>query len=189
MKVKGLQEILKQYPDNMPVMVQGYEGGYDDVVSEGIITGNIFLGVNKEVGHYGDHAASFPDEYEDDEYKSVEALILLRGEFNPVYADEGLRKGTHKSNPEVSSGPFSKVFYLYSTSKPYRRMMGSDGNFNGDVDRLMETIKQWGWHTSIEEASKNWREGKELWTIVLYCMPCDKTFNITEPQTDKVKYP
>ena len=186
MKVKELQKILNQYPDDMPVMVEGYEGGYDDVVSEGIITGNIFLGVNKDVGHYGDHESSFPDEYEDDEYKSVEALILLRGEFNPVYADEGLRKGTHKSNPEVPSGPISKVFYDYSKDKPDRPMIGSDGNFDGDIDRLIKTIEQWCWHTSIEEASKYRREGEELWKIVLYCLPCDKTFNITEPQTDKV---
>ena len=184
MNNKEIQEILKQYPDDMPVMVQGYEGGYDDVVSEGIITGNIFLGVNKDVGYYGDHEASFPDEYDDDEYKSVEALILLRGEFSPVYADEGLRKGTHKSNPEVPSGPFSKVFYDYSKNKPDKPIV----TFNGDVDRLIKTLKQWRWHTSIEEAFKYRSEGEKLWTIVLYCNPCDKTFNITEPQTDEVTY-
>ena len=188
MNNKDIQEILKQYPDDMPVMVQGYEGGYDDVVSEGIITGNIFLGVNKDVGYYGDHAAAFPDEYEDDEYKSVEALILLRGEFSPIYADEGLRKGTHKSNPEVPSGPFSKVFYDYSKNKPDTPMAGCGGSFDGDVDRLIKTIEQWCWHTSFEEASKYRSEGEELWTIVLYCMPREKTFNISEPQTDEVTY-
>ena len=184
MNNKEIQEILKQYPDDMPVMVQGYEGGYDDVVSEGIITGNIFLGVNKDVGYYGDHEASFPDEYDDDEYKSVEALILLRGEFSPVYADEGLRKGTHKSNPEVPSGPFSKVFYQYAKDKPIKPM----ASFHGSVESLIRCIKQWCWYTSSEGAAMYCHECEKLWTIVLYCNPCDKTFNISEPQTDEVAY-
>ena len=95
MNNKALQEILKQYPDDMPVMVQGYEGGYADVVTKGIVTSNIFLNVNEDVDYYGDHEASFPDEYEDDEYESVEALVLLRDKFEPVCADEGIKKGTH----------------------------------------------------------------------------------------------
>ena len=182
MNNKDMQEILKQYPDDMPVMVQGYEGGYADVVSDGIVTANIFLNVNKDVSYVGNHVSSFPDEYEDDEYKSVEALVLLRDKFDPVCADEGIRKSTHKSTPEVPSGPISKVFYVYSTQKPDKPMV----NFNGNVDDLISTIKQWCWHTSSIEAFENHGIHNTLWTIVLYCLPCDKTFNITEPQTESL---
>ena len=31
MKVKDLKKILEQYPDNMRVVVNGYESGFDDI--------------------------------------------------------------------------------------------------------------------------------------------------------------
>lgn len=53
MKVKDLIEELKKYPDDMPVMKAGYEGGYKDVFIP-VEKDNILLNVNTE-WYYGPH--------------------------------------------------------------------------------------------------------------------------------------
>ena len=54
MKIKELKELLNQYDENYCVVVDGYEGGYDDLLKNGIYTIDIVRNVNSE-SFYGNH--------------------------------------------------------------------------------------------------------------------------------------
>ena len=43
MTVKRLRESLKQYPDDMQVVVSGYESGWDDIKSNSLSIRTVFL--------------------------------------------------------------------------------------------------------------------------------------------------
>ena len=74
MTIAELREILANYPQDLPVMVDGYEGGYDDAAGDRIATREIQLAVNKE-WFYGRHDA--PGE--------PEPPSNLNGNYIPVY--------------------------------------------------------------------------------------------------------
>ena len=75
MNVKELIEILGEYPQEMRVVVQGYEDGYDDLASDQILKCTIALDVGRErwEGMHGDPGYK---RSEDDEV--VDALVLRR---------------------------------------------------------------------------------------------------------------
>ena len=54
MTVAELRELLTNYPQGMPVMIDGYEGGYDDVAANRIAAREVRLDVNPE-WYYGRH--------------------------------------------------------------------------------------------------------------------------------------
>ncbi len=53
MKVRDLIEILNGCDPELPIVVDGYEGGLDDLME--VETIQIFKDVNLNVGWYGDH--------------------------------------------------------------------------------------------------------------------------------------
>ena len=54
MTVSELCELLANYPQDLPVMVDGYEGGFDDVAANQVAIQDIQLDVNK-FWFYGRH--------------------------------------------------------------------------------------------------------------------------------------
>ena len=56
MTVKELVELLEKYPDNLRVVVNGYEDGFDDISPERISTRKIQLdaGTHDWEGQHGD---------------------------------------------------------------------------------------------------------------------------------------
>ena len=54
MNVKELIEVLGEYPEEMRVVVQGYEDGYDDVAKSSLKQIHVKLGAGKERWE-GDH--------------------------------------------------------------------------------------------------------------------------------------
>ena len=73
MNVKELRELLAHYPDDMPVMVDGYEGGLCDLDADRIESAPVFTNVNRE-SYYGAHEKARPGETG----WNVKALILHR---------------------------------------------------------------------------------------------------------------
>jgi hypothetical protein len=55
MTVKELVEFLNRYSPDMPVMVQGYEGGFQDVLEENITTQDIVENYRRRECFYGPH--------------------------------------------------------------------------------------------------------------------------------------
>jgi len=56
MTVKELIEYLSNYDPNLRVCVDGYEGGYDDLIPENICAVTVSLNVHEE-HYYGPHDA------------------------------------------------------------------------------------------------------------------------------------
>jgi len=79
MTVTELMATLAKFPANARVVIPGYEGGYDDLTVEDIVSGRLALNVHTEwyygphvrVGDY--HHAKRPDAPEED-------AVLLSGE-------------------------------------------------------------------------------------------------------------
>lgn len=59
MTVAELQKLLAQHPPDLPVMVDGYEAGYDDLAADQIARRQVQLNVNGE-WYYGQHDAPEP---------------------------------------------------------------------------------------------------------------------------------
>lgn len=78
MTVKELMELLEKYPDDLRVVVNGYEAGYDDISPERISTRKIELdaGTHDWEGQHGD--PPYENEVPIDDAKIVEALVFLR---------------------------------------------------------------------------------------------------------------
>lgn len=78
MTVSELIELLREYPANLRVVVNGYEEGYDDLSPEQISVAKISLNTGKHhwEGQHGDP----PSQAEEtaDGAKVVEALVLRR---------------------------------------------------------------------------------------------------------------
>ena len=81
MTVKALTELLSQYPENLRVVVNGYEDGYDDLAQERISVRKILLNTKTETweGQHSDfdslsHAKANAAE-------TVEALVFRRASY------------------------------------------------------------------------------------------------------------
>lgn len=72
MTAKELIDALSRYAPDTPIMVEGYEGGYDDLESENMFI--IGVKTNRHVGVwiYGDH------EHAEEEEPDLYALVLHR---------------------------------------------------------------------------------------------------------------
>ena len=75
MNVQQLVQVLKSYPPDLRVVVDGYEDGYDDLSPEQISVVEIALNVGKHrwEGKHGDSRRHTPRDAE-----VVEALLLSR---------------------------------------------------------------------------------------------------------------
>lgn len=81
MTVKELVKLLEKYPDDLRVVVNGYEDGYDDISPERILTRKIRLdgGVHDWEGKHGD--PPYESEETTDDTKIVEALVFWRASY------------------------------------------------------------------------------------------------------------
>ena len=81
MTVKELMELLEKYPDDLRVVVNGYEDGYDDISPERISTTKIQLdaGIHDWEGQHGD--PPYESEAAADDAKIVEALVFHRAPY------------------------------------------------------------------------------------------------------------
>ena len=78
MTVKAFKELLSQYPENLRVVVNGYEDGYDDLAQERISVRKIELDTQIH-GWEGQHSDFYGAEKETTgEGKIVEAVIFRR---------------------------------------------------------------------------------------------------------------
>ena len=80
MTVKELMEFLEKYPDDLRVVVDGYEDGYDDILPERISTRKIQLDVGKHDWE-GQHNSPLPEDESTDDAKIVDALIFCRASY------------------------------------------------------------------------------------------------------------
>ena len=71
-----LMQLLAQYPDDLRVMADGYEGGVDDLEARFLLTGDVRLDVNTK-WYYGRHEETYTGEKETG-HEIVPALILRR---------------------------------------------------------------------------------------------------------------
>ena len=78
MTVKELVELFGKYPDNLRVVVNGYEDGYDDLSSERISV--IKIQLDTQIHDWeGQHSDFYGSEKETtDDAKIVEALVFRR---------------------------------------------------------------------------------------------------------------
>ena len=81
MTVKALRELLNQYPDNLRVVVDGYEDGYDDLVKERISARKIQL--NTKTKDWEGQHSDFDrlGETTDHDAEIVEALVFHRASY------------------------------------------------------------------------------------------------------------
>ena len=78
MTVKALVELLGKYPDDLRVVVNGYEDGYDDLSLERISVIKIQLDTGTHDWE-GQHSDSYDSETETtDDAEIVEALVFRR---------------------------------------------------------------------------------------------------------------
>ncbi len=78
MTVQELMELLEKYPDDLRVVVNGYEDGYDDISPERIFTRKMQLdaGTQDWEGKHGD--PPYETEETTDDAKIVETLVFRR---------------------------------------------------------------------------------------------------------------
>ena len=81
MTVKELMELLEKYPDNLRVVVNGYEDGFDDISPNRIFTRKIQLdaGTHDWEGKHGD--PPYQGEATTDNTKIVDALVFCRASY------------------------------------------------------------------------------------------------------------
>ena len=80
MTVKELTEFLEKYPDDLRVVVNGYEDGYDDILPERISTTKIQLDVGKHDWE-GQHNSPLPANESTDDAEIVDALVFHRAPY------------------------------------------------------------------------------------------------------------
>lgn len=80
MTVKELAELLKKYPDDLRVVVNGYEDGYDDISPERISATKIELDAGKHDWE-GQHGDPLHDDESANDPKIVEALVFHRAPY------------------------------------------------------------------------------------------------------------
>ena len=76
MTVGELIRILELHPQDLRVMVDGYEGGVDDLEARFLLTRDVRLDVNAK-WYYGRHEETYAGEKET-EHETVPALVLRR---------------------------------------------------------------------------------------------------------------
>ena len=81
MTVKELMELLEKYPNDLRVVVNGYEDGFDDISPERISTTKIQLdaGTHDWEGKHGD--PPYQGEATTDNAKIVDALVFRRASY------------------------------------------------------------------------------------------------------------
>ena len=81
MTVKELMKFLEKYPDDLRVVVNGYEDGYDDISPNRIFTRKIQLdaGTPDWEGQHCD--PPYESEETTDDTKIVEALVFCRAPY------------------------------------------------------------------------------------------------------------
>ena len=81
MTVKELVELLEKYPDDLRIVVNGYEDGYDDILPERISTTKIQLdaGTPDWEGQHSD--PHYESEATTDDAKIVDALVFCRASY------------------------------------------------------------------------------------------------------------
>ena len=80
MTVKELMELLGKYPDDLRVVVNGYEDGYDDISPKRIFTTKIQLDAGTHDWE-GQHNEPLPANESTDDVKIVEALVFRRASY------------------------------------------------------------------------------------------------------------
>jgi hypothetical protein len=81
MTVKELAELLERYPDDLRVVVNGYEDGFDDLAPERISVKKIQLDT-KTHDWEGQHSGFYDSEKETtDNAEIVEALVFRRASY------------------------------------------------------------------------------------------------------------
>ena len=81
MTVKALKQLLNQYPENLRVVVNGYEDGYDDVAQERISVRKIQLNT-KTKDWEGQHSEfDSLNQAEAEAAEAVEALVFRRASY------------------------------------------------------------------------------------------------------------
>ena len=61
MTVKELRDKLKEYPDSMPVVIPGYESGFESIVTISDENLHFFLSLPYYEGRYQRNSDSFPE--------------------------------------------------------------------------------------------------------------------------------
>ena len=81
MTIKELMKFLEKYPDDLRVVVNGYEDGYDDILPERISTTKIQLdaGTQDWEGQHGD--PPYESEATTDGAEIVDALVFHRAPY------------------------------------------------------------------------------------------------------------
>lgn len=86
MTVNQLRELLAHYPPDLPIMIDDYEGGYDEIESTNVALKEVQLNVNTP-WYYGRHDQPEPGGTPDNQYTAgevsrdgpiVAAIILSR---------------------------------------------------------------------------------------------------------------
>ena len=80
MTVKELMKLLEKYPDDLRVVVNGYEDGYDDISPNRIFTTKIQLDAGTHDWE-GQHNEPLPANESTDDVKIVEALVFRRASY------------------------------------------------------------------------------------------------------------
>ena len=73
--VKNLIDLLSKYPGNLRVVVDGYEGGYEDLQPGRVKVQKLVLDVYNDYEHWGPH-----DDYEQGDEAPTDVLCLRRSE-------------------------------------------------------------------------------------------------------------
>ncbi len=81
MTVKALKELLNQYPENLRVVVDGYEDGYDDLAQERISVRKIQLNTKTKdwEGQHSDFDSL--NQAKADAAKTAEAVVFHRASY------------------------------------------------------------------------------------------------------------
>ncbi len=81
MTVKELMEFLEKYPDDLRVVVNGYEDGYDDILPNRIFTRKIQLDAGTPDWEGQHSAPPYESEEKIDDAKIVEVLVFHRAPY------------------------------------------------------------------------------------------------------------
>ena len=77
MNISELIQVLKEYPSDMRVVVNGYECGYDDLSPDQVSVTKISLNAGK-YSYEGKHGELYGDSDDGDESEVADAVVLAR---------------------------------------------------------------------------------------------------------------
>ena len=81
MTVKELMKLLEKYPDDLRVVVNGYEDGYDDITPERISTTRIQLDAGTHDWEGQHNVPPYENEATTDDAEIVDALVFHRAPY------------------------------------------------------------------------------------------------------------